>query len=105
MGRLSQLLCACDDGVLTEEGLHEAATLAEQLGRTEELFDALNEVVGLEQRLQAVAPASRVRPVGTLAWLIGVRIACRRAARRAAKRALRWARILRMLWPQPQRTA
>ena len=62
-------------------------------------------VVGLEQRLQAVAPASRVRPVGTLAWLIGVRIACRRAARRAAKRALRWARILRMLWPQPQRTA
>ncbi|UZO95885.1 Choline dehydrogenase [Roseomonas mucosa] len=62
-------------------------------------------LVGLEQRLQAVAPASRVRPVGTLAWLIGVRIACRRAARRAAKRALRWARILRMLWPQPQRTA
>ncbi|MFK4048176.1 hypothetical protein ACI2KH_24985, partial [Roseomonas mucosa] len=36
---------------------------------------ALSHVVGLEQRLQAVAPASRVRPVGTLAWLIGVRIA------------------------------
>ena len=41
MGRLSQLLCACDDGVLTEEGLHEAAALAERLGRTDELFDAL----------------------------------------------------------------
>ena len=41
MDRLSQLLCACDDGVLTEEGLHEAAVLAERLGRTDELFDAL----------------------------------------------------------------
>ena len=41
MDRLSQAHSSCDAGLLTEEGLHEAAALAERLGRTEELFDAL----------------------------------------------------------------